>query len=55
MSSAMTPTDTPMTEISEISEMKACFRLASRYLSAMKSSKELLMISPFSAASAETG
>ena len=30
ISSAMTPTETPSTEISEISEMKACFRRASR-------------------------
>ena len=32
MTSAMTPTVTPSVEIIEMTEMKACFRLASRYL-----------------------
>jgi hypothetical protein len=30
MSTAMTPTITPITEMKEISAMKACFRFASR-------------------------
>jgi hypothetical protein len=30
MTSAMTPTVTPSVEMSEMTEMKACFRLASR-------------------------
>ena len=30
ISTAMTPTPTPMTEMKEISEMNACFRFASR-------------------------
>jgi hypothetical protein len=30
MSSAITPTATPMMEMSEMSEMNACFRRASR-------------------------
>src|SRR5438445_1286113 len=37
--SAMTPTVTPSVEISEMTEMNACLRLASRYRSAMWSSK----------------
>ena len=32
---AMTPTATPSVEMSEMTEMNACFRLASRYRSAM--------------------
>jgi hypothetical protein len=34
MTRAMTPTVTPSAEIIEMTEMKACFRLANRYLSA---------------------
>ena len=34
ITSAMTPTVTPSVEISEMTEMNACFRLASRYRSA---------------------
>src|SRR6267142_2790543 len=36
---AITPTVTPMVETSEMTEMNACFRFASRYRSAMCSSK----------------
>ena len=36
--SAVTPTATPMPEMSEITEMKACFRRARRYRTAMNSS-----------------
>ncbi len=39
MRSAITPTATPNAEMSEIAEMKACFLRASRYRTAMKSSK----------------
>src|SRR4029450_11802578 len=42
MSRAITPTATPRTEISEISEMKACFRRASRYRSATNNSKVVI-------------
>ena len=36
---AMTPTVTPIVETSEMTEMNACFRFASRYRSAICSSK----------------
>ena len=49
MSSAMTPTATPSTEISEISEMNACLRRASRYRSATNSSKEVIRCAAASA------
>src|SRR6185436_2589602 len=39
ITSAMTPTMTPSVEMSEMTEMNACLRLASRYLSAICSSK----------------
>src|SRR6476660_5076735 len=39
MTSAITPTMTPSVEISEMTEMNACLRLATRYRSAMWSSK----------------
>src|SRR5216683_3545121 len=45
MTSAITPTATPMVEIIEMTEMKACFRFASRYRSAMWSSKGYSMSS----------
>jgi hypothetical protein len=45
MTSAMTPTVTPSAEISEMTEMKACFRLASRYLRAIWSSKGMFSLS----------
>ena len=38
MTSAMTPTVTPSVEMNEMTEMNACFRLASRYRNAMWSS-----------------
>src|ERR1043166_4757661 len=39
MTSAITPTVTPSVEMNEMTEMNACFRLASRYRSAICSSK----------------
>src|SRR5687767_5682968 len=41
MTSAITPTATPMVEINEISEMNACLRRASRYRSATKNSNAI--------------
>src|SRR3954470_18232816 len=46
MTTAMTPTVTPTVEISEITETKACLRLASRYRSAIWSSKGTLSSVP---------
>ena len=43
MTSAMTPTVTPSVEMNEMTEMNACFRLASRYLRATWSSKGMFM------------
>src|ERR1700730_3768824 len=43
ITTAMTPTVTPRVEISEMTEMNACLRLASRYLNAMWSSKGISM------------
>ena len=39
MTSAITPTVTPSVEMNEMTEMNACLRFASRYRSAMWSSK----------------
>src|SRR5436309_11476763 len=54
MTSAMTPTVTPSVEMNEITEMNACFRLASRYRSATWSSKGKSITSVLSAASWQT-
>src|SRR6266487_1602124 len=51
MTSAMTPTVTPSVEMNEITEMNACFRLASRYRSATWSSKGTSITPVLSAAS----
>jgi hypothetical protein len=39
--SAITPTMTPAMEIKDITEIKACFRLALRYLKLKKSSNSI--------------
>ncbi len=44
MMTAITPTVTPITEISELMEIEACLRLASRYRSATWSSKGIFMV-----------
>ena len=43
MMRAMTPTITPRTEITVITEIKACLRLAMRYLNPRKSSKNIVL------------
>ena len=43
----MTPTVTPSVEMNEITEMNACFRLASRYRSATWSSNGMFMLKSY--------